>query len=247
MKMYNTLMALSAGAGLLLLVQLGRELLRGRRIVPEGWAATFAALGAIMTFLGGVMTVTWPLPALDDKCCKQDNIIFGEPVLAFGVLMLVAAWMLMRIRAVDSSTPDNSANDAEVTLWPRLAAATQPIAWFAAALGLSLLAIAVVGVQYKLYAAPPQEPISGRFADKPLLEATFISSIYALVGIGAVLFPFGLRATAGDPRQERITHISVLLKITAVCWVIAGVALTVFGALNYYTHVGLIMELKQQI
>lgn len=253
MKMYNTLMAVSAGGGLLLLVMLGRELLAARRVVAEGWAAAFFTLGAIMTFLGGVMTVTWPLPRLADNCCRQDNIIFGEPTLAFGVMLLAGGWLLMRVRGVRDETT-GIVRMTDVVTWPRLATAMQPLAWFAAVMGLGLAGIAVAGVKYKLYAAPPQEPISGRFADHPLIEALFISSIFAFVAIGAILFPFGLRAAArswaslGSTADTHEPHAAgPLLSITAVCWVIAGIMLVGFGALNYFTHIGLIMNLKNNI
>jgi len=42
-------------------------------------------------------------------------------------------------------------------------------------LGLALIGIGIVGVTYQLFAAPPEEPITGMFADYPMIEATSIS------------------------------------------------------------------------
>ncbi len=93
---YNTLMALAAAVSFLLIVDLGWRLLNGKAIYPTGWVAAFTALGAIMVFLGAVMTVTWPLEQVAPNCCQQDNIVFGEPVLAFGVMLLAASYLLWR-------------------------------------------------------------------------------------------------------------------------------------------------------
>jgi hypothetical protein len=82
-----------------------------------------------------------------------------------------------------------------------------------------------------LFAAPTQEPISGHFANHPLLEATFISGLYLLVGIGAVLLPIVL-----------LKMTKPLILTIGVCWTLAGLAFTVFGALNYFTHIGLIIH-----
>lgn len=93
MPTYNTVMAVAAGAGLILVVALGRTLLRGRRIVPDGWALAFGTLGLLLATTGLHMTLTWPLAA---GGFAFDNIIFGEPSLVFGVLLLAAALYLWK-------------------------------------------------------------------------------------------------------------------------------------------------------
>jgi len=97
--------------------------------------------------------------------------------------------------------------------------------------------IAAAGVRYQLFAAPPQEPISGAFADYPIVEAIFMSGLIALVGLGAVLFPFAVRALATPDRGR-----TVLVPVIGWVWGIAGVVLGLFGALNYFTHIGLIIN-----
>ncbi|MEU3456494.1 DUF981 family protein [Micromonospora sp. NPDC006766] len=224
MPTYNTIMALAAGSGLLLIVALGWQMLTDRPIAAEGWAIAFAVLGTILFVTGLHMTLTWPLAP---GGFAFDNIIFGEPSLGFGTLMLGAAIVLWRRGRVfaEASLEDGGPRTEQVRrlVWP--------ISIFVFALGLACFGIAAAGWTYTLFAAPPQEPISGAFADYPLIEATFISGLYVLVGIGAVLTPFALI------RLNR-----VLLAIVGVAWAIAGIAFTLFGALNYFTHIGLIIH-----
>lgn len=108
----------------------------------------------------------------------------------------------------------------------------KPLSYFGAAMGLALISIAFAGIGYQLFAAPPQEAISGAFADYPMLEATFISGLYAITGIGAILLPFVLRE---HPHPA-------IGKIIKLCWSIADVIFILFGAMNYFTHIGLIIN-----
>lgn len=218
MPTYNTLMAVAAGCGLLLVVALGYRLVKGRPTVADGWALAFGVLGLILTTTGLHMTLTWPLAG---QGFPFDNIIFGEPSLAFGVMLLATAFYLWR-RGDTLGEPDPLGAAARVA---------GPLSLFVFAMGLACFAIAAAGLRYQLFAAPPQEPITGVFAGTPAVEAAFISLLYVLVGVGAVLFPFVLRARRGP-----------LLIITGGAWGLAGVVFLLFGALNYFTHIGLIVN-----
>ncbi|WP_219966458.1 DUF981 family protein [Deinococcus irradiatisoli] len=103
-------------------------------------------------------------------------------------------------------------------------------------LGLSLLGIAAAGIAFRLFAAPPEEPISGRFAAYPWVEAIFMSGLFGLVGLAALLFPFVIRQ-ASDRAAS-----SGLSRLLGVIMALAGAAFLLFGALNYYTHIGLILN-----
>ncbi|MCD0449849.1 DUF981 domain-containing protein [Actinocorallia sp. API 0066] len=220
MPTYNTIMAVAAGAGLLLVVGLWRRLGQpGRELHPEGWALAFGVLGLILTLTGLHMTLTWPLAA---GGFPFDNIIFGEPALAFGVLLLGAAAFLWRRGRVLEEHPDRDRY---------LAGVAGPVSVFVLGMGLACFGIAAAGVWYRLFAAPKEEPISGLLADHPMVEATFVSLLYLLVGIGAVLLPFALR-----------TSRRAVAGIAMVCWAVAGVLFLLFGALNYFTHIGLIIN-----
>lgn len=220
MPTYNTIMAVAAGAGLLLVADFGRRL-GTRKADPhvEGFSLAFAVTGLILTLTGLHMTLTWPLAA---GGFPFDNVIFGEPALGFGVMLLFAALYLWKRGLQLVETEDR------MVLVKRVAG---PVSVFVLGMGLACFGIAVAGIKYKLFAAPPEEPISGSFSEYPLVEAWFISGLYALVGIGAVLLPWGLRPMA-----------AVLRKIIWVVWSLSGLAFLLFGALNYFTHIGLIVN-----
>jgi uncharacterized membrane protein len=221
MPTYNTVMAVAAGAGLVMLVLFGRELLRDPgRVIPESWALAFGVVGAILAATGLHMTLTWPLAV----SFPFDNIIFGEPSLAFGVLLLAAALYLWRHGSALLARDDGI---------QRLARAGLPVSVFVVGMGLGMFGIAVAGVRYQLFAAPPEEPISGAFAAYPMIEAAFISGLYALVGLGAVLFPAALRD---------VDRPSAARAVVGWSWGIAGIVFLLFGAMNFFTHIGLIVN-----
>jgi uncharacterized membrane protein len=233
---YNTIMAVATGLALVLLVAMASEIARGRWILREAWAGVFIALGAVLAVTGGVMTLTWPLKSP----LQFDNIVFGEPCLAFGVMLLVGGYLLgsRRLWADDTGGVASVAvatTGAVRDFWLRLSALVQPLSWFAAAMGLGLFGIAAAGFYYKLFAAPPTEPLSGRFSNHPLVEASFISTVYTVTGIGCVLLPFALL------RRRELRQDWVWLVI-GVCWGIAGIIWIAFGALNYFTHIGLVVN-----
>lgn len=218
MPTYNTVMALAAGAGLLLVVGLGYRLRSTKQVPVAGYALAYGVLGVILTLTGLHMTLTWPLAA---GGFPYDNVIFGEPSLIFGVLLLAAAFYLWK-RGETLYAPEGRSDV--------VAGVAGPVSVFVFAAGLAAFAIAAAGIRYGLFAAPPQEPISGTFAGHPMIEATFISLLYALVGLGAVLFPFALRRRA-----------AAVQAVAGVAWGLAGIAFLLFGALNYFTHIGLIL------
>lgn len=113
---YNTLMAIPAGLALLMIAGLGYRLVKGGGIHRKAWAMAFGALGAILTFLGAVMTVTWPLTGPT----AFDNIAFGEPSLAMGVILIAGAFLLGSDRFWPEASEEITARS-----WPRLATLLQ--------------------------------------------------------------------------------------------------------------------------
>lgn len=225
--MYNTVMSVAAGVGLLLLVMLGRSLYSRTRFSAEGYSLAFGVLGLILFSMGLHMSLTWPLA----RIAPFDNIMFGETSVAFGAMLLAAALYLWRrgpaLESVASSEDAGlAAGNAD-----ELARLVLPTSVFAAGMGLACFAIAAAGWRFTLWAAPPQEPISGQFANHPLLEATFISLLYVGVGAGAVLLPIVLLT-----RRREIAF------LIGLAWTLAGLGFTIFGALNFYTHTGLIIH-----
>jgi uncharacterized membrane protein len=214
-QMYNTLMGISAGVSLLLVVSLGRKILEGTPSDFDGYALAFGINGALLTFLGGHMTVEWPFSVV-----PQANIVFGEGSLALGVLLLAAAFYLWKIRSRPGG--EDTAN---------LFTTMRPVSYLVAAVGAGMAAIGVAGIRYQLFGAPPEEPITGKFADSPMVESVFISTLFFLIAAGAVLTP------AFTKNSNRMVGY-----VIAICWCISGIAWITFSVMNYFTHIGLIMN-----
>jgi uncharacterized membrane protein len=223
MPTYNTIMSLAAGAGLILIVLLGRSIVSKEKFAAESWALGAGVLGVILTITGTHMTLTWPFA----KYFPFDNIIFGETSLGLGVLLLAAAFYLWKRAAVIDASDDPGA---------LLARTAKPLGVFIFGLGLALFGIAAAGITFQLFAAPPEEPISGAFAAYPWIEATFMSGLFGLVGLGAVLFPFILRDYSSHTKPGAVQI------IVGIAWGLAGIVFVLFGALNFFTHIGLIVH-----
>lgn len=226
MPTYNTIMAVAAGAGLCSIGTTVRHAAERKQIVPEGWALNFGALGLLLFSTGLHMTLTWPLATY----FPFDNIIFGEPSLALGTILLMLALYCWKragvIRAAETPVAE-------------MAATLRPMRYLFYGLGLGLIGIGAAGVTYQLFAAPPEEPITGLFADYPMLEATAISTLYAILGVAALLTPGALDHFA---EQLPPTAYSSSQKLVYVLLLLDGSIWIVFGGLNYFTHIGLIVN-----
>ncbi|MFC4223210.1 DUF981 domain-containing protein [Lysinibacter cavernae] len=223
MTTYNTIMSLAAGAGLITLVYFGRALATQKDLHLESWSMAFAAPGIILFITGMHMTLTWPFA----KYFPFDNIIFGEPSFGFGIVLLIAAFYLWKRGRTISESADPAAY---------LAGVSRPLSLLVFGFGLCLIAIAFAGVLFQLFAAPPEEPISGAFAEYPMVEAIFMSGLFALVGLGALLFPFAIRTF------KRGSTFTKLQWVMAIVWGVSGLGFFLFGALNFFTHIGLIVN-----
>src|SRR5215475_10090292 len=100
MILYNTIVGLAAGVGLLLVAQLLKQFAQGENVQPEGFALAFGITGFIQTVLGLTISVMWPYTKV-----LHANIMLGEPALAFGALLLAAAFFLWRKRDTVRSWP----------------------------------------------------------------------------------------------------------------------------------------------
>jgi len=214
---YNELVAITAGAGLLGVAWFLAHLIRGREIDSEGWAAFFGVTGVLLLVLGLHTTVTWPFGG---NGFEYANIAFGQPAAGFGALLLFAAVYLWRHRALFAGDVDEANTTA--------LAALKPVSIFVGALGLAMAALAISFVRFQLGAAPAEEPISGRFGHLPVIEALFLGGLWGVVAIGALLF--AIAQLANRPR---------LLRGVVWAWVVGGAVFLLFGAMNFYTHIGL--------
>jgi hypothetical protein len=215
--MYNTIMGLAAGAGLLLVVWFGADLLRGHPIEFDGWALAFGTVGLLQFVTGLHMTLTWPIAYI----APWDNIYFGETCLAFGTLLLAMALYLWR-RGATLAGLDRAA------LVAHLQRILRPNTLFIFALGIALAWVGVFPLFYPAFAAPPEEPISGLLADYPRLESTAFALLYFAIALGCLLFPWAVRGLN-----------RTLLTIIGLAWGIPGVGLVLFVAMNFFTHGGL--------
>ena len=222
MVVYNELVAITAGAGLLGFAWFLADLIRDKRIESEGWAAFFGLTGLLLLALGLHTTVTWPFGG---GGFEYANIAFGQPAAAFGALLLFAAVYLWRHRVLFAGDTDQANATA--------LAGMKPIAVFVGALGLAMTVLAITFVRFQLGAAPPEEPISGRFGHLPVLEALFLGGLWGATAVGALLFAIAL-----------LTDRPSLLRWAVWAWVAAGVVFLLFGAMNFYTHIGMYYNIE---
>lgn len=228
--MYNTIMAVAAGVGLIGIALLGRQLMRRQAIAAEGWSLLFGIVGFILSILGFVMSITWPFRV---PGTFTGNVLMGEPSAAFGLLLLAASFYLWQRRSVFAavgSSSDSASDEALATLTRTL----KPVSIFVFATGLFMLACAVAWIRFRLGNAPSVEPLTGYLAtvilhNAPIAESYFLGILWGLIALGSLLFPVALS------NRSRVVY-----KIIFVAWLIAGCAFMLFGALNFYTHVGLI-------
>lgn len=229
MILYNTLMGVAAGLALILVPLLARKLYLKRTIAAEGWSLSFFVTGALLTFLGGLMTVTWPLTVN-----PPINIAFAEPTLMLGLLLLAAAFFLWRNRETVEAIGSGNAK-AAAEAHDRLQKVLMPVSWVVFGLGLTLVACTFAIFRFTLVgSAPAEEPISGLLHDYPAVENAFFGIIYGLSALGSVLAPFAIRNLGGT-----------LAKVAFACLISAGVIFLLFSVMNYYTHIGLLVNLEK--
>lgn len=218
MILYNTLLGVCAGLGLILTARLHARLATpsacdrptGPPLDRRLWAAALGVLGLVVALLGGLIATTWPL-----FVNKPINIVFGLPSLLFGLLMLGAAAYLWR-------TADRPARPVDLA----------PVTSIVFGLGLVLAACAIAIGRFNLVGgAPALEPITGRIGHVPWIENTFFVVLYGLAALGALLTP---AAKLADNTAARVMRWS---------WTTSGVLFLLFSALNFYTHVGLLLNL----
>jgi uncharacterized membrane protein len=214
---YNELMAITAGAGLLGFAAFLADLIRNKRIDSEGWAAFFGVSGLLLLVLGVHTTVTWPFGG---NGFEYANIAFGQPAAGFGALLVFAAVYLWRHRM----RYDGEVEQANT----KTLAALKPVGIFVGALGLGMATLAVTFIRFQLGAAPPEEPISGRVGDMPIIEALFLGGLWGVVALGAILFAIALW-----------TERPHLLRWAVRAWIVGGGVFLLFGAMNFYTHIGM--------
>lgn len=215
MILYNTLMGVCAGGILLLIARLVQRLAHGYTRTYGSTGLALMLFGVPLTFLSGLMAVTWPLTVN-----PPINIAFAEPALLLGLLAIAAGSVIVRVNRLEG--------DGEVLIPSRL----DPIRWVVFVVGLVLASVASAILSYDLVGdAPPQEPITGQFTG---WENTFFGVIYALAALGCLLTPW-----------VSLTRYRLVTRVTVWSWYLAGAAFLLFSVLNYRTHIGLLINLER--
>jgi uncharacterized membrane protein len=226
--LYNTIVGLATGVGLLLVAQLLKQFAEGEKVQPEGFALAFGITGFIQTVLGLTISVTWPYTKV-----LHANIMLGEPALAFGALLIAAAFFLWCKR--DALVDLGQGNEKSASASAYLLAVLRPVSVWVFATGLMMASLVVAIIYYQLGHAPPQEPISGCFGGTSV-EPSFLALLWSLISIGALLAP---TAMAKWNRKD--------ISIVGFCWTVAGGLLVLFSAMNYFTHIGLLMNTSDSL
>lgn len=86
---YLTLMLVLVAGGLVLLVAYGARMAEPRLESRRNWVAPLGLIGAALSLLSLQMVLTWPLPG-------PYNVVFGEPALLLGLLLLGLAFSIQR-------------------------------------------------------------------------------------------------------------------------------------------------------
>lgn len=223
MVVYNELVAVTAGAGLLGFAWFLTQLIRNQRVESEGWAAFFGVTGVLLLVTGLHTTLTWPFGG---DGFEYANIAFGQPAAGFGALLTFAAVYLWRHR-------ERYAADAVAAAKATLSA-LKPVSIFVGTIGLAMGVLAITFVRFQLGAAPPEEPISGRVGHLPIIEALFLGGLWGIIAVGALLFAWAL-----------LTDRPQLLRWAVRAWVVGGVVLLLFGVMNFYTHIGMYVNIAE--
>ena len=127
MVVYNELVAVTAGAGLLGFAWFLTPAHPRQAHRQRGLGGFFGVTGLLLLALGLHTTVTWPFGG---DGFEYANIAFGQPAAGFGALLLFAAVYLWRHRSL-------FAGDAEAANATALAA-LKPVGIFVGALGLAM-------------------------------------------------------------------------------------------------------------
>ncbi len=225
----NTVIGFLAGIALLLLVIFARHAATADRRIRQAWAWVFATLGGTLFVFGFHTTVTWPL-------LGAGNLIFGEPSVIFGVILLAAAGIIHQ-------TPLEGAEDqtTETTLRSfnpfivqgvedipeELLVALQPLAFVSAFTGLMLILLAIGGAALGeiVFRPPPNEYPTGMIAGTGIESIYFIVT-YGVLGTGTILLPIAL-------------HNRSWLRPVAYLFVLAGILLLLITYVSFLGHISL--------
>ncbi|MFB6136734.1 MAG: DUF981 family protein [Halobacteriaceae archaeon] len=220
----NTVLGFAAGSALVLLVQYARMAATSPPEIRRAWSWTFGMLGLLLATVGFHTIVAWPL-------IGAGNLIFGDPALVGGGLLLAAAFVVARTpveAAPDDLTDDELGASGSVEDLPaELAVALRPLAWVAAFAGLMVILLGWAGGLFSTYVfRPPASEFPAGLLAGTGLEIVYMVGTYTLLGVGAILFPFSLERRS-------------LRRPTAYLFVVSGVLILLITMASFVGHVTL--------
>src|SRR5262249_49740391 len=146
----------------------------------------------------------------------------------FGLLLAAASFFMWRRHEIFADL--GQANQRSTQALACIAAVLRPISAWIFASGLMMASLTVAILYYQLGHAPPQEPISGYFTDS-WVDSIFLAVLWGLISLGALLLPVAI--------VNWNTKVATVVRFS---WTVAGVLLVLFSAMNYFTHIGLLMN-----
>ena len=154
--------------------------------------------------------------------------MMGEPALTFGILLAAASFFFWNKQEILSDLGERNGKSG-----PRLAyieGVFRPVSVWVFATGLMMASLTAAILYYQLGHAPPQEPLSGYFANS-WVEPAFLGLVWGLTALGALLSPVAL-----------VKWNRPAISVVRFCWSAGGFLLVCFSAMDYFTHIGLLMN-----
>ncbi len=225
--LYNSLMAVTAGAALLSIWWLFSRLTSEKKMSPKGVALNFGVLGLILFITGVHTTLTWPL----SPTYPFDNSIFGEPCFVFGALLLAMAfyfWKEKDIMLKHSEKEDNS-------LLNFIANDFNEFRFIIMGVGLAVVMMGAAGIQYKIFLAPPEEPIVGAISKSlPYYTSYLVGLLWISVGVAALGITSFFKSVV-EHKKRNYKWLKILM-------LVVGINFMSIGVITYFTHVGMIIN-----
>lgn len=222
--LYNSFMSVMTGVGVLSIWSLFSKLINQKEIRPKGIALNFGVIGIILFITGVHTTLTWPLT----PTFPFDNSAFGEPSLLFGCLLLVMAFYFWKDKehiAQESLVKGNS-------LLNNIVSDFNAFKFVLAGMGLATIMIGLAGIKYKIFIAPPEEPIVGPLEEMiPFISSYTIGLLWTAVGIAAIGFGFYSESVIKQKQKSFKWLFYLLLFI--------GISFFSLGVVTYFSHVGM--------
>lgn len=219
--LYNSLMSVMTGAGFLSIWSLFSKLNKNEKINPKGIAINFAVIGVILFITGVHTTLTWPL----SPTYPFDNSAFGEPSFVFGALLLGMAFYFWKEK-------DSFSTLSSEVILSNIMSDFNSFKYVLIGIGLAVIMIGVAGIQYKIFIAPPEEPLAGWLEETiPYITTYLIGLTWILTGFTAIGFSIYSKTI--------ITNTKRSLKWLYYLILILGINFLLTGVITYYSHVGM--------